>query len=107
MADLEITSTSLTVTGTGFSSQKRYLRKTTGGTIGVCSGRTWSIDDTGAITTADGVTTDSGGPWLAWRYRNGTQSIDFVSITVGGYLVDDRSADVATPSPSITACDIE
>lgn len=107
MSDLEITSTSLTITGTGFSSEKRYLRKTTGGTIGVCSGRTWSIDLTGAIRTEDSVTVDAGGPWLAWRYRNGTQSIDFVSIKVGKYLVDDRSAHVATPSPNVTGCDIE
>lgn len=106
MADLEITSTSLTITGTGFSSEKRYLRKATGGAVATCSGRTWAIGSGGAYITSGPGDDDTGGPWVAFKYSNDTQTFNFSRVIVSGYD-DNRAGTVTDPDPSLTECDIE
>ena len=94
---LTYTATEFTVAPSGFSTQKRFLRATAFGPIGLSGGRTFSIGLAWVNT---------GQPWLGYRFdMDGLKaSIDFVSTTVSGNTQTQTLAQAPAVSPVIERC---
>lgn len=77
-----------------FQSDRRYLRRSTSGDVGLASGITIEMRTTSQVNTGE--------PWLAYRISLGSYySHTFLTTTVGGVT---QNATVTVPGPNMTTC---
>lgn len=88
---LEITPSVFSVSENGFSTAKRYFRKTTGA-------NPYKITAGSTLNMASNRRINTGQPWLPWEFNNGVITAAFESTNVGGF-VDSQA--IATPTPLI------
>lgn len=97
MASILIDRTEVTISPSGFSSKKRYLRKKTGGTLAMSAGRTWTVSVSGG--------TNTGQPYIGFRFNMAglVPAINRLSFTVSGSTTTALCPDV---NPIVDACTI-
>lgn len=97
MAFVRYNTTEFTISPSGFSSKKRYLRKKAGGALAMSAGRTWAVSANGD--------TNTGQPYIGFRFNMGglAPTINRLSFTVSGSTTTALCPDV---NPIVDACTI-